>query len=51
MMEHFKLTKFEADQPLLFEADSIEFDVSTGSKRWKVTPVNSHVVSPHDNLV
>ena len=42
--DHFKECKFEAYQPLLFEADHVQFVVTTKSSRWIVTPINSDIV-------
>lgn len=49
MKRHFKDAQVETDQPIVFESDQVEFRISTPSGNWKITRLNSPVVSASNN--
>ena len=42
-----KDAKLETSQPIVFESDQVEFRLSKSSRKWKITKLNSSVVSTH----
>ena len=41
----FKDAQLETDQPIEFEDDQVEFRLSEPNRKWKITRLNSAVVS------
>ena len=44
--DRFKDAHLVTDQPIAFELDQVEFQISNRSRNWKINKLNSPVVSP-----
>ena len=43
--DRFKDAQLVTDQPITFESDQVEFQVSNQTRNWKINRLNSPVVS------
>ena len=43
--DRFKDARLETDQPIVFESDQVEFQLSKPSTNWKIVNLNSPIVN------